>query len=216
MLASARGQSGEAFDRKGWIFEFKYDGYRLFAEKSARRRAAAVAQRSVVDGRSFRTSQTRWHVAVRATADRWRTRRQRRHRAAEFFGAAGARGIVGSFADRRRGRHQPATLYAFDLIEATALRPARTRTRRAQKAARERTAEGRAGALLQHIDEQGRAAFAAAQRLGIEGIVGKRAASQYQSGRSADWIKVRTRRTGDFVVVGWTAARSNRKRHRVA
>ena len=31
MLATA----GVAFDRPGWIFEFKYDGYRLLADKSA-------------------------------------------------------------------------------------------------------------------------------------------------------------------------------------
>src|SRR5262249_41818802 len=35
MLASSHGDGGTAFDRKGWLFEFKYDGYRLFAVKSA-------------------------------------------------------------------------------------------------------------------------------------------------------------------------------------
>ena len=94
MLASSSANPGEAFDRKGWIFEFKYDGYRLFAEKSRRRRAPAVAQRSVAD-RSVSGHRTRREaVAVRPAADRRRTRRPRRHRPAEFLGTASARGAV--------------------------------------------------------------------------------------------------------------------------
>ena len=106
-------------------------------------------------------------------------------------------------------RHQPATLYAFDLLEAL-----QHDLRALELVQRKQLLEEVLPTVgpvrySQHIDEQGRATFAAAQRLGIEGIVGKRAASHYQSGRSNDWIKVRTRRTGDFVIVGWMPSRSN-------
>ncbi len=106
------------------------------------------------------------------------------------------------------GRHQPATLYAFDLIEAMHYDLRESRARRTQTAARTSVADGRSCPLFAPHREQGSPTFAAAQRLGIEGIVGKRAASRYQSGRSNDWVKVRTRRTGDFVIVGWAPSRN--------
>ena len=43
-------------------------------------------------------------------------------------------------------------------------------------------------------------------RLGLEGIVAKRADAPYVPGRSRDWRKIRIERTGDFVVVGYTRA----------
>ncbi len=110
----------------------------------------------------------------------------------------------------RRGI-DPATLYAFDLVEALGrdLRALPLVERKRLLA----TVLPSVGPIRysEHVERQGRAAFSAAKRLGLEGIVAKRAASPYQSGRSSDWIKVRSRRTGDFVVVGWTSARSNAK-----
>jgi bifunctional non-homologous end joining protein LigD len=46
--------------------------------------------------------------------------------------------------------------------------------------------------------------------LGLEGIVAKRADSPYQSGRSDHWLKIRADKTGDFVVVGYTAPKGSR------
>ena len=39
--------------------------------------------------------------------------------------------------------------------------------------------------------------------MGLEGIVGKRAASPYVSKRSPDWIKINAAKSDDFVVVGY-------------
>jgi hypothetical protein len=43
--------------------------------------------------------------------------------------------------------------------------------------------------LNQHIEHDGPSVFAHACRMGLEGIVSKRKASAYRSGRTADWIK---------------------------
>ncbi len=45
--------------------------------------------------------------------------------------------------------------------------------------------------------------FDEAERMGLEGIVGKRAASPYVSKRSADWVKINAAKSDDFVVVGF-------------
>jgi bifunctional non-homologous end joining protein LigD len=42
-----------------------------------------------------------------------------------------------------------------------------------------------------HFDVEGSIVFYHACKLGCEGIVSKRLGSQYHSGRSADWIKVK-------------------------
>jgi bifunctional non-homologous end joining protein LigD len=41
-------------------------------------------------------------------------------------------------------------------------------------------------------------------------VVGKKAAAPYKAGRSPFWLKVRARRTADFVVVGFTAPKGSR------
>lgn len=45
--------------------------------------------------------------------------------------------------------------------------------------------------------------LAAAEAMGLEGIVSKRSASSYQSGRSRDWLKVKTFTVSEFVVIGY-------------
>ena len=62
------------------------------------------------------------------------------------------------------------------------------------------------GPLVQRVETfaaDGIAAFEAARRLGLEGVVAKRRDSTYEEGRrSQRWLKVKARRTEDFVVGG--------------
>src|SRR5256886_14513408 len=46
--------------------------------------------------------------------------------------------------------------------------------------------------------------------MGLEGIVAKQADAPYKSGRSDLWQKIRADKTGDFVVVGYTAPKGSR------
>jgi bifunctional non-homologous end joining protein LigD len=62
-----------------------------------------------------------------------------------------------------------------------------------------------------HQESLGEELFAAARKEGLEGIVGKRAASRYASGRSIDWIKVKSNEEIDAVVGGWTDPRAGRQ-----
>lgn len=52
------------------------------------------------------------------------------------------------------------------------------------------------------VEGDGRRVFAAAEQLGLEGIVSKRASSRYSSGRSRAWLKTKCMTEGEFVVVG--------------
>ncbi len=52
--------------------------------------------------------------------------------------------------------------------------------------------------------------FEQVRKLDLEGMIAKKADSPYKAGRSSAWLKVRTRRSDDFVVVGFTAPRGSR------
>jgi bifunctional non-homologous end joining protein LigD len=62
----------------------------------------------------------------------------------------------------------------------------------------------------EHIPEQGEAMYRQVQRLGLEGLVAKKADAPYRGGRSSSWLKIRVDKTDDFVVVGYTAPKGSR------
>ena len=72
----------------------------------------------------------------------------------------------------------------------------------------------RPGPLLQPVqsfEADGVAAYEAAVALGFEGVVAKRRDGAYLGGRrSRQWLKVKARRSGDFVIGGWRAGEGAR------
>jgi bifunctional non-homologous end joining protein LigD len=109
---------------------------------------------------------------------------------------------------RRAALDLPATLYVFDLLafEDHDLRPLPLIERKRIL----RMLLPSTGTLRysDHVAGTGVAFHAAAERLDLEGIIGKRATAQYRGGRSKDWVKFRIERTDDFVVIGLKASKS--------
>jgi bifunctional non-homologous end joining protein LigD len=58
-----------------------------------------------------------------------------------------------------------------------------------------------------HQVEKGKELFELAKQNDLEGIIAKRIDSQYVNARSANWLKLKTSKTLDAVVGGWTAPR---------
>ncbi len=54
-----------------------------------------------------------------------------------------------------------------------------------------------------HIDGEGEALFAQASRLGLEGIVSKKADGRYVQGRSTSWLKIKRVEVATFVIIGF-------------
>jgi bifunctional non-homologous end joining protein LigD len=64
---------------------------------------------------------------------------------------------------------------------------------------------------LVHASDDGVALYEAALASGLEGVIGKRKDSRYESGRrSAHWLKIKPTLTGDFVVGGYTSGKGSR------
>jgi bifunctional non-homologous end joining protein LigD len=207
MLAETR---DAAFTRKGWLWELKYDGYRVLAERRAAE--ARLLYRHGMDATAIFPDVARalralpfssfvldGEIAVNDEQGR------------PSFNRLQQRALLSRTADIERATVElPAVFYGFDLLafEDFDLRPLPLSERKAMLV----RLLPRAGPLrfADHVEEQGEALLLEVRGLGLEGIVGKKADSRYRGGRSADWIKVRLERTEDFVIVGYTAPKGAR------
>ena len=207
MLAESR---DTAFTREGWLFELKLDGYRLLAAKSggeallltrngndytgcfpeiARAVKALPLDECVLDG----------EVVVLDPEGK------------PSFALLQRRGRLTNPVDVRSAAVElPATYYAFDLLAAEG-RDARTlplvRRKRVLAEAVPRTGPVR---YLDHIETQGEEFLRVVTSQGLEGIIAKNGESPYRAGRTAQWLKIKSDQTGDFVIVGFTEPRGSR------
>jgi bifunctional non-homologous end joining protein LigD len=207
MLAETR---EEPFDSPEWLYELKWDGYRLVAARDGAR--ARLQYRSGRDATDLFPDLER---VVRALPyerfildgevvvldDDGKANFQKLQRRARL---ENRREIVQASYDL------PAILYAFDLLafEDFDLRRLPLATRKALL----RDLLPAAGPIkyCDHIEERGVAFYGLAEQRGLEGIMAKKADSTYVGRRSPDWLKLRIDRTGDFVVVGFTEPRKSR------
>ena len=198
------------FTARGWIFEPKYDGYRVVAglEKGTARlvyrrgndatdvfpeiaRALRLVpfEALVLDGEAVVLDEGSRPSFQRLQKRALLQRRPDIERASFLL---------------------PATYYAFDLLgfEDFDLRalPLLERKRLLERVL------PKAGPLryLDHIEEHGEAFYHEVEKLRLEGIVAKKADGAYPGRRSADWLKIRLDRADDFAVVGYTAPEGGR------
>jgi bifunctional non-homologous end joining protein LigD len=54
-----------------------------------------------------------------------------------------------------------------------------------------------------HVEGEGEAVFEQARKLGLEGIISKRADAPYRSERGKAWLKIKTGLGQEFIVIGW-------------
>jgi bifunctional non-homologous end joining protein LigD len=194
----------DAFSDPDWVYELKYDGYRLIAgvddgdsvlisrngndlthtfPEVARAVRGLPYQGLVLDG----------EVVVHDD------------RGLPSFGHLQKRGRLQNRKDIARASLElPATYYAFDLlaIGGADLRGLPLLERKALL----RDVIPTVGPLRysDHVAEQGKPLMAQVQQMGLEGIVAKRADSTYTGGRSKSWYKIPALHTEDFVIVGFT------------
>jgi bifunctional non-homologous end joining protein LigD len=200
----------KAFTRDGWLFELKLDGYRLIASKTgaqvllltrngndytavfpevARAVKALPFTDCIIDG----------EVVVMDSAGK------------PSFARLQQRGRMSNPLDIKRAAVElPAEFFVFDFLsfEDFDLRPLPIAQRKALLLAN----FPKLGAVrvLDHIEREGEAMLSSVSALGLEGIIAKRADSKYTGGRTDAWLKIKTERTGDFVIVGFTEGKGSR------
>jgi len=165
-----------------WLHEIKHDGFRIIARKDGPRvRLYSRPGNDLTD---------RFPLIVEALA-------RLRSRSCILDGEAVCCDNEGmpNFERIRYRRHDASVfLYAFDLIELNGddLRCEPLEVRKATLAS-VLTKTGPGLRLNDHLEhDDGEVVFRHACKLGLEGIVSKRKGSPYRSGRSPDWLKMKS------------------------
>jgi len=209
MLAETREQP---FSKPGWLFELKLDGYRVRAGGGREGDEARLVTRNGHDIAAGFPEIARAIMALPydgLVLDGELVVPDEAGRPS--FQRLQNRARVGRALDVRRAAvESPGVLYVFDLLafEGYDVRPLPLEKR---KALLERIVPG-VGPIkyIEHFEKNGEALYEQVVKLGLEGIVAKKADSPYRAGRSPNWLKIRADRTDEFVVVGFTRPKGSR------
>lgn len=187
----------QPFDRPGWIYEEKYDGFRVLAYKEGSR--VLLLSRNQKD-------RTETFAAIAEAVAKLPARTLLLDGEAVAFDRRG----VSRFQLLQNLTTEPK--YAvFDCLYING-RDLRKDTLFARRAELEQIflKPGRI-ILSARLSKSGLKAYEAAKRKGFEGVVAKNAASPYREGRSADWLKFKVRQEDEFIIVGYTPPRGARQ-----
>jgi bifunctional non-homologous end joining protein LigD len=207
MLAES---ADEAFTRDGWLFELKLDGYRLIAGKEH-----GDAKLLTRNGNDYTEVFPEIARAIKALPlDNFILDGEVVCLDAEGiprFSRLQQRGRLSNPVDIKRAAVElPATYYAFDLLAADGFDLRSLPLLRRKQFLTDVVPTLGPVRLLDHIERDGEAFLVAVARMGLEGIIAKRGDAPYRAGRTDKWIKIKTERTTDFVIVGYTAPKGSR------
>ena len=101
-------------------------------------------------------------------------------------------------------RHQPVVLYVFDLLYLDGYDLRGVPLIERKRLLKEILVPNEIIRYSEHFPGAGRALLEAARQQGIEGVVGKRASSAYESRRGAAWIKYKVFNSDSFILCGFT------------
>jgi len=188
----------------GWLHEIKLDGYRM----GCRIDHGAVR----LLGRSGTDWGDKFPEVIRAAAEL-------PVETALLDGEVAVLDAAGKshFADLQQllsgGPRAGLCYFVFDVLhlngEDLASRPLLERKQRVHELLPGAPAQGPLRAV-DHIVGNGPAVFAQARRMGLEGIVSKRAADPYRSGRGPGWLKIKTAARQELAVGGFTHPKGQR------
>ncbi|OPZ00235.1 DNA ligase [Bradyrhizobium sacchari] len=187
------------FDDAHWVFEDKYDGFRMVSEIRGGRVALYSRNGKIISHSYVEVAQALESVKGDAVID------------GELV-ALGKDGVSHFQLLQNAFRHEAKLLYCvFDLMfaEGEDLRKLPLLARKERlKAILPRH---KLIAFSKHRKGNGTKFFAEAERRHLEGIMAKRADSPYAWGRrTADWLKVKTAQRQEVVIAGFTAPRRTR------
>lgn len=187
----------EPFDRKDWIYEEKYDGYRLLAYKEGK--SVRLFSRNAIE-RSARfpgiADAVRGLKAETLVLDGEAVVFDKKH--------------VSRF-QLLQQRKDAVTYAVFDCLYKNGKDLRREPLSRRRAVMEESIGAGKTLLPSRSFSGGGLKAFKIASQKGFEGIVAKDLASPYSQGRSHSWLKVKAHKQDEFVIAGFTQPAGSRK-----
>jgi bifunctional non-homologous end joining protein LigD len=187
------------FDDPGWIFEDKYDGFRMVAKIKSGRVTLYSRNGQVISQNYVEVAKALERVEGDAVID------------GELV-ALDQNGVSRFQLLQNALRHKAKLLYcAFDLmfLDEDDLRPLPLVERK--KRLKALLPKNKFIAFSRHRKAFGTKFFKEAECKGLEGIMAKRASSKYISGvRTEDWLKIKTSKRQEVVIAGFTAPKRTR------
>lgn len=199
------------FDRTGWIFEDKYDGIRSLA---------------YISGKTYQLfSRNQKEMAIRypelAQLPKWVSAKEaildgeivvlNKHGAASFQELQARFGVTNVATIARLVKTQQIAYFVFDLLylDGYSLLDAKLVDRK--KALQRIVKPNNVFQVAPHTKTEGLKRFRTAERKMLEGIMAKNGASRYEQKRSREWLKMKTSRRQEAVIVGYTKPRGSRE-----
>jgi bifunctional non-homologous end joining protein LigD len=187
-----------------WLHEIKWDGYRLLGERRGGKVRLLTRNGHDWTGR---------FPAIAAALEALPGGDLLIDGEAVILDASGASSFSALQEALSLGRDaEAAVLYAFDCLYAEG-EDLRARPLAERKERLGALLAGADGALRfsDHIEGDGDAMIRHACRIGLEGVVSKRADRPYRSGRRDDWLKTKCTLRDDFVVLGYQPSSVSKK-----
>ncbi|MFC7700615.1 non-homologous end-joining DNA ligase [Bradyrhizobium sp. GCM10028915] len=187
------------FDDPDWVFEDKFDGFRMVAEIRRGRVALYSRNGKIISHSYVEVAKALEGVKADAVID------------GELV-AIGKDGVSHFQLLQNALRHEAKLLYcAFDLMFAAGEDLRALPLLERKKRLKALLPRHKLIAFSNHRKGSGTKFFAQAELRHLEGIMAKRANSPYASGRrTADWLKVKTAQRQEVVIAGFTAPRRTR------
>jgi bifunctional non-homologous end joining protein LigD len=199
----------EPFDGPDWLFEIKWDGYRVVAFiENGKLRLVSRNQNELTQRypelkdlpKSVHAKTAILDGEVVALDEQGRASFSLMQRTG--FRPGGRRGATNA--------DVPVLYYAFDLLYLDGYDWRKVPLEERKKKLASLLDTGAAVRYSDHYENQGKALFEMAREKGLEGILAKKRDSIYQERRSAEWLKIKIRHQLEAVIGGYTEPEGSR------
>ncbi|HEY0679239.1 MAG TPA: DNA ligase D [Chitinophagaceae bacterium] len=198
MLASL---GDEPFDNENWVFELKWDGYRAIAELDKKNVKLYSRNGLSFNERYPELIRELENLKMKAVLD----------------------GEVMVFNENGKpdfqklqhyddNRHLPLVYYVFDILSLNNKDLKHLPLIKRKEILKKSLPENDSIRYSDHVEEKGKAFFKEVQKSNLEGIMAKKADSEYVTGiRTREWLKIKHTHTREAIIAGYTEGRGSRK-----
>jgi bifunctional non-homologous end joining protein LigD len=194
-------ETDKPFDDDEWIFEIKWDGYRAIAE---------INKGSV---RLYSRNGNNFEHAYPVVADQLKKIRTEAVLDGEII-VLNDKGLpeFQLLQHYDENRHRPIQFYVFDILSLKGKSTCDLPLVERKKLLEGLIPKNEVIKYSDHITAKGKAFFNAGKKKDLEGIMAKKADSQYYPGRRTnEWLKIKNHKTQEAIITGFTEPTGSRK-----